>query len=81
MTGFDPSQQNPQDALKRLAQMLRDIGFGPGAALQRLLVAPTEGAGGKRGRGGISGSGGGSGPFGGGSGGGPYMGSDPPIGV
>lgn len=85
-TGFDPSAMapgnDPNDLMRRLAQMLRDVGFGPSAALRRLLggaVNPTgflldEGGGGRLG-GGSGGSGGGGGTGGGSGGGGPL----PPI--
>lgn len=73
MYGFDPGAMQPENspdaALKRLAQMLRDVGFGPSAALKRLLmgqmVPPTGGASGPLGAGGALGGG----VLGGGSGG------------
>lgn len=40
MNGFDPqgaSGEDPKEALKRLARMLRDVGFGPHSSLTRLL--------------------------------------------
>lgn len=54
MYGFMPKQPGeldptnlPDEILRRLAQMLRDSGFGPMGALRRMfsrmMVAPTEG--------------------------------------
>lgn len=78
MNGFDPqtSGMDPQtEALRRLARMLRDVGFGPSAALRRLFgnggmftPFPDLGTGSSGGTGGSSGGGGASGGSGGGSG-------------
>lgn len=78
MTGFDPNMggMDPQtEALRRLARMLRDVGFGPSAALRRLFGGggmftpfPDLESGSSGGLGGGTGGGGGASGGGGGSG-------------